>query len=63
MMKLMFLVQTECDYSFHDLSLRRAYLSIYYTSCFLQRYHNKAALVIMIDTLNIARVATARLMI
>ena len=26
----------QCDYSFHDLSLRRAYLSIYYTPGFLE---------------------------
>lgn len=49
---------SQCDYSFHDLFLRHAYLSIYYTSCFYNHYT-----VLMIYTLCSAQVATARLTI
>lgn len=44
----------QCDCSFRDLSLRHAYLSTYYTSCFYTDYTAP-----MIDTLSRARVATA----
>ena len=52
MMKYMFF---PVRLQFHDLSLRHAYLSIYYTSCF---YNHYAALTI--DAPSSARVATAR---
>ena len=58
MMKSMFLYQ--CDYSFHDLLLdEHIFPSITHP---VFQNHN-TALVIMIDSLNIARVATARLLI
>ena len=46
------------DYSFQDLTLRHAYLSIYYTSCFWNHYT-----ALMIDTLRSVRLAKARLTI
>ena len=49
---------SQCDNSCHDLSLRHEYLSIYNTSCFFNHYT-----ALMIDILNGARVATARLTI
>ena len=48
----------QCDYRFHDLSLRHAYLSIYYTCCFWNHYT-----ALMIDALSSALVATARITI
>ena len=57
MMRNMY-VFLQCDYSFHDLSLRHAYLSIYYTSCFYNHYT-----ALTMDTPSSARVATARLTI
>ena len=42
------------NYSFHDLSLRQAYLSICYTSCFQNHYS-----AFVINTLSSTRVATA----
>ena len=55
-MKYIFFFQ--CDYGFHNLPLRHAYLTIYYTCCFWNHYT-----ALMIDTLSSTRVGTARLTI